>query len=166
MQIKITRTPEGEPLAALALWEAYDAAVCGPRARDIPTRLLNQYVTTAASWEKHAADSEEPLARVPFAYTAQGTMTGLYIRGPWGRWYRRVVYLHLVATEAFDLLGWEIGQEFFSLAHGEARAAPHTPLPWRWVAGRRLRRDVLASNLRRLPSTLHLPPMRTGLTLS
>ena len=76
------------------------------------------------------------------------------------------MYLHFVATEAFDLLGWEIGQEFFSLAHGEARTLPRTPWPWRWLAGRRLRRDVLASNLRRLPDTSHLPEMRTGLKLS
>lgn len=165
MQVKITRTPEGEPLAALALCEIYAHTTTGLRG-DPPTRLMNQYVTTAASWEKHAAESEDPIARVPFAFTGQGTMTGLYIRGPWGRWYRRVVYLHFVATEAADLLGWDVGHTFFALAEHEARTMPRTPWPWRWLAGRRLRRDVFAGNLRRLPDTSGLPAMRTGLTLS
>lgn len=166
IEIGVQFTPEGEPLAALALYDAYHAAIALNDQARAPSRLLSQYVVTSATWEKHAVESEKPLARVPFVYTGQGTMTGLYIRGAWGRWYRRVVYLHFVATEAFDLLDWEVGQSFFDLAHEEAGRMPRTPLPWRWLAGRRLRRDVLASNMRRLPDTSHLPPMRTGLRLS
>lgn len=163
-QPRIKRTPEGEPLAAFSLWEAYVAAVTGAKKRR-PKRPLHQWVRTAASWESHAAKSEEPVARVPFAFCGQSVLTGLYIRGQWGRWYRRLRYLQLVATEAESLIGAVRAREFWAACYEEADRQPPKTWPWRRRRGNLLVAQVLQAQPRPLPETRGLPPMRTGLKL-
>lgn len=161
---KIIRIEEGEPLAAFSLWEVYAAAVTGPKKRR-PRRRLHPWVRTAASWERHAADSEEPIARVPFALCGQAVVTGLYIRGPWGRWYRRLRYLQLVATEAESLIGVVQAREFWIACYDEADRQPSKTWPWRRRAGKLLVTQVRLAQSRPLPETQDLPLARTGLRL-